>query len=373
LRWTVEDVCRCFHVPLHKLQSGANPTFNNVSAMNQDYYTQCLQTHIESVELLLDEALGLPALNYGTELDLDGLLRMDPAGRALQYKDAIGAGYMRPNEARAKEDLPPVRGGDEVWMQQQNWPISQLAKRSDARSRLRSLRRQRPRLRPTCPRCRRRRATSSRSRMWSRSSSRTRYDRSDGSGDCVTDATGVMASAGRVGSKVRSETKGLDSVVAGPQGDVGPQGPVGDTGPEGPQGPQGDRGSDGRDGVDGELGAQGPQGPQGRIGPMPKHEWISDTRLRFEIAPGKWGATVDLRGPQGSPGHVHVSGGGGGGAGPQGPQGAAGAGTGGDGSVPYFIADGDTFTVPVYRQSLFGMLIDCEGIIDIDGYLVEVD
>jgi HK97 family phage portal protein len=132
LRWTVEDVCRCFHVPLHKLQSGANPTFNNVSAMNQDYYTQCLQTHIESVELLLDEALGLPALNYGTELDLDGLLRMDPAGRALQYKDAIGAGYMRPNEARAKEDLPPVRGGDEVWMQQQNWPISQLAKRSDA-------------------------------------------------------------------------------------------------------------------------------------------------------------------------------------------------------------------------------------------------
>jgi HK97 family phage portal protein len=132
LRWTVEDVCRCFHVPLHKLQSGANPTFNNVSAMNQDYYTQCLQIHIESIELLLDEALGLPAKNYGTELDLDGLLRMDPAGRALTYKDAIGAGYLRPNEARAKEDLPPIDGGDEAWMQQQNWPISQLARRSDA-------------------------------------------------------------------------------------------------------------------------------------------------------------------------------------------------------------------------------------------------
>lgn len=42
------------------------------------------------------------------------------------------------------------------------------------------------------------------------------------------------------------------------------------------------------------------------------------------------------------------------------------------GFVPYLIAEGDTFTVPIYAQALFTMPIDCEGILVVDGYLVEV-
>lgn len=40
--------------------------------------------------------------------------------------------------------------------------------------------------------------------------------------------------------------------------------------------------------------------------------------------------------------------------------------------VPYFIASGETFTVPEYKQALFHMPIDCEGSLVVDGYLVEV-
>lgn len=127
LRWTVEDVARCFHVPLHKLGMG-EPTLNNIGALNQDYYTQTLQALIEDVELLLDEGLKLPA-GLGTELDLDGLLRMDPLSRADKNEKAIRAGYLAPNEARASENLPDAEGGATPYLQQQNYALSALAKR----------------------------------------------------------------------------------------------------------------------------------------------------------------------------------------------------------------------------------------------------
>jgi hypothetical protein len=41
--------------------------------------------------------------------------------------------------------------------------------------------------------------------------------------------------------------------------------------------------------------------------------------------------------------------------------------------VPYFIAAGDTFTVPEFKQAPFAITIDNEGTLVVDGILVEVD
>lgn len=41
--------------------------------------------------------------------------------------------------------------------------------------------------------------------------------------------------------------------------------------------------------------------------------------------------------------------------------------------VPYFIAVGETFIVPLYRQALYAMDIDVEGFLVVDGFLIEVD
>lgn len=43
------------------------------------------------------------------------------------------------------------------------------------------------------------------------------------------------------------------------------------------------------------------------------------------------------------------------------------------GGVPYFVPEGSTFRVREYLQALFSMPIDCEGFLDVDGFLVEVD
>lgn len=130
LRWTVEDVARCFKMPLHMLGvQGSNPSYNNIAALTQAYYSQCLQNPIEALELLLDEGLGLTKAGYGSELDLEVLMRMDPPARIDASAKGVGAGILTPNEARAREDLRPITGGDQAYLQQQNYSLAALAKR----------------------------------------------------------------------------------------------------------------------------------------------------------------------------------------------------------------------------------------------------
>jgi HK97 family phage portal protein len=128
LKWTVEDVARAFSMPLYKIGAGQMPTNNNVEALNQQYYSDCLQVHIESIELCLDEGLAVPA-GTGVELDLSGLIRMDQSAQMKMLTDAVGGTIMAPNEARARVNLPPKAGGDALYLQQQNFSLEALAKR----------------------------------------------------------------------------------------------------------------------------------------------------------------------------------------------------------------------------------------------------
>ena len=131
LNWTGETVCSCFRVPPHMIGLGETPSYNNVEALNQQYYQQCLQSPIECIEALLDEGLGLttvPMRTLGTEFDLEDLLKMDTATKVRTAVEAL-KGIMTPNEARKKFDLIKKPGGDAVYMQQQNYSIEALNKR----------------------------------------------------------------------------------------------------------------------------------------------------------------------------------------------------------------------------------------------------
>lgn len=133
LKMTAEIVCSAFHVPPYMVGVGAAPTYNNIEALNQQYYTQCLQALIENIELLLDEALGLTSSKdgktLGTEFDLDDLLRMDTATQIKTWGDAVKATLLAPNEGRKKLGYGPVAGGDAPLSQQQNFSLEALAKR----------------------------------------------------------------------------------------------------------------------------------------------------------------------------------------------------------------------------------------------------
>ncbi|MET3899679.1 HK97 family phage portal protein [Devosia sp. UYZn731] len=126
LKWTVEVICSVFHVPAYKVGIGAIPSSNNVEALGVEYYSQALQRLIEDIELCLDEGLGIGA-KYGTELDLDNLLRMDSTALMKVVKE--GAGVMKIDEQRHRLGLEPTVGGNTVYLQQQNYSLEALAKR----------------------------------------------------------------------------------------------------------------------------------------------------------------------------------------------------------------------------------------------------
>jgi HK97 family phage portal protein len=126
LKWTAEVICSTYHVPPYKIGIGQQPTYNNVQALNVEYYSQCLQVLIESIEVCLDEGLGTGE-QLGTEFDTKNLLRMD----AISQMDVLekSKGKLTVNEQRAELDRKPVEGGDTVYLQEQDHSLEWLSKR----------------------------------------------------------------------------------------------------------------------------------------------------------------------------------------------------------------------------------------------------
>lgn len=126
LKWTAEVVCSTFHVPTYKIGVGTLPSYNNVQALNVEYYSQCLQSHIEAAEVCLDEGLGTGE-KLGTEFDVENLLRMDSVTQmdVLEKSKSV----LTLDERRKKIDAPKITGGDTVYLQQQDHSIEAIAAR----------------------------------------------------------------------------------------------------------------------------------------------------------------------------------------------------------------------------------------------------
>lgn len=134
LKWTAENACTAFRVPPYMIGIGPLPPNTNPETLQILYYSQCLQSLIECIELLMDDGLEMTKNEagrpIGTEMDLDDLMRMDTASKVKTSAEAIKGGGMSPNEARFRYlDLGPVSGGDSPYLQQQNYSLAALAKR----------------------------------------------------------------------------------------------------------------------------------------------------------------------------------------------------------------------------------------------------
>jgi HK97 family phage portal protein len=127
-------VADAFHVPWY-LVGGPMPPYNNIQALNVQYYTQCLQPLSTSIEQVVDVGLGLSpdkigGVRLGTQFNINDLLWMDSATMMTVISQGIGAGVLAPNEGRARLNLGPVKGGDTPYLQQQNFSLEDLAERS---------------------------------------------------------------------------------------------------------------------------------------------------------------------------------------------------------------------------------------------------
>lgn len=126
MRYSDEQICQPFGIPPFKIGIGSIPAGLGVDAINLLYENDALGGHIEAMENLLDEGLNIdPLSKLGVWMDTEPLLRMDQGKKAEFETKLTGGGVKAPNEARKAFNLPPLDGGDTVYMQQQDIPLDQ--------------------------------------------------------------------------------------------------------------------------------------------------------------------------------------------------------------------------------------------------------
>ena len=129
LGWTEEKICEVFGMPISILNSNKQPPYANAEASQLQYKSQCLEPHLASIAACLGDGLELP-LYLSLEFDDTLLIWMDTATRTTAAKTAIAAG-MSVNEVRdTYYGLGPVPGGEVPYLQQQYFPIDELAQRA---------------------------------------------------------------------------------------------------------------------------------------------------------------------------------------------------------------------------------------------------
>ncbi len=112
-KFQVEEICRFFRVPPHKVASLDRATFTNIENQNQQYIDDSLipmarQMEEEGEHKLLWEA------EHGTvriRVDFDSMLRGDMKTRYDAYHIALGDGWLNRDTVRDREGQPPIPGG----------------------------------------------------------------------------------------------------------------------------------------------------------------------------------------------------------------------------------------------------------------------
>ncbi|MBX9677418.1 MAG: phage portal protein [Gemmataceae bacterium] len=115
LDWYGYQVAQLLCIPPTKIGVLGRATWSNIDALSQDYLTTTLRPWLEKFEAEFEKKLLTPTernQGYYVEYDTTALLRADISSRSAFYSSAINTGWMTTNEVRARENLPPVEGGD---------------------------------------------------------------------------------------------------------------------------------------------------------------------------------------------------------------------------------------------------------------------
>ena len=127
-RFGVEEIARWFGVPPHKLADLEHATFSNIEHQSQEFVNDALMPWCKKLEEEADYKLlrNKNANNNGyySKINVRGLLRGDNKSRMEYYKGGVLNGIFSINDCRAWEDLPPIEGGDEHFVQSQMIPVS---------------------------------------------------------------------------------------------------------------------------------------------------------------------------------------------------------------------------------------------------------
>ena len=115
-KYSATQIARIFRVPPYMIGAdGPNSmTYSNVEQESIHFVTYSLRPWLVTIEQAInaDEDLYGADGPYYTEFLVDALLRSDTLSRMQAYEVGTRTGVMSVNEAREKENRPPIPGGD---------------------------------------------------------------------------------------------------------------------------------------------------------------------------------------------------------------------------------------------------------------------
>lgn len=124
-RWCLEQVARIYSIPPNFLQDlVANGGKSDSEQQDIHLAKHTVKRWIEQAEQEMN--LKLFGRNSSTycEFSLDGLQRGDFASRMAGTAQAVSVGTLTPNEARQRENLPAIEGGDKAYIQGAMMPLA---------------------------------------------------------------------------------------------------------------------------------------------------------------------------------------------------------------------------------------------------------
>lgn len=132
-RFSIEQIARIYSLPPIFLQDLTHGTYSNTEQQDLHFVKHTVKRWVEQTEAELNLKLFGRGSPFFVEFDLDGLMRGDLKTRMEAHSTAIQNGIKTPNEVRAIENLPPMDGGDQLFIQGATVPLAgQAAGQPDA-------------------------------------------------------------------------------------------------------------------------------------------------------------------------------------------------------------------------------------------------
>lgn len=122
-RFQVEEICRVFRVPPIFVGSYERALYSNAEQQDIHLAKHTMAPWCRRIEQELNKKLFDGGREYFCEFNLDGLQRGDFASRIDGFTRGIQGGVFTPNEARSYMNLPPLEGGDRLYIQGATVPI----------------------------------------------------------------------------------------------------------------------------------------------------------------------------------------------------------------------------------------------------------
>lgn len=122
--FSVEDICRWFRVPPHKIQHLKRATYSNIEHQGIEYVTDTLIPWLTRIEQEFNRKLFFDEEEYFCEHAVQALLRGDSTSRSQFYRTMFEIGVFSSNDIAELENRNPIPGGDQRFVPANMMPLN---------------------------------------------------------------------------------------------------------------------------------------------------------------------------------------------------------------------------------------------------------